>query len=143
MKKQVLKLTNIPEPTFLLVGISSHENDYRLSWAMNNQLNTKFTRIENYAIHDQKNGIRKEFSQYEYNNEELFIKHLLIANQGETGYLIPEFKNIDFFIVLLGEAEEDYLNQFLMKLKSVDIIHMAVSIEAGKLKSKSNLSFNI
>ena len=142
MKKHIIKLDNIPEDNYYLIGISSHENDYRISWAINNTLFFNFIKKNNYSIFDNKHGIKKEFSQYEYINEEIFIKHLLISNQGNLGYLIPELKNIDFFIVLLDKPDDTYANNLIQKLRQVDIISMAYLIDISTLKSKSNLVFN-
>ena len=142
MKKHAIKLNNIPEALFYLIGISSHENDYRISWAINNTLLFNFIKKDNYSFFDSKKGIKKEFSRYEYINEEIFVKHLLISNQGNLGFLIPELKNIDFFIALLDEPDETYAHNLVQKLKQVDIISLAYLVNVSTLKSKNNLVFN-
>jgi hypothetical protein len=45
MKKLNLRLNPGEEPGMVLIGISSHENDYRLVWAINNIMKFKFVRI--------------------------------------------------------------------------------------------------
>ena len=141
MKKKVIKLTDVPDASFSLVGISSHENDYRLSWAINKTLDINLIRTSNYFFTDQKNNIKKEFSQYEYNDEELLIKLLLVSNQSDSGYLLSELKNIDFFIVISGETDLHYINQLIQNLKKVDIISMATLIIPESVKSYKNLFF--
>lgn len=143
MKKTIIKLTDVPDASFELIGISSHENDYRLSWAINSQLNINFNRIDNFSVKDEKTQLRKEFSQYEYNDEEALIKLLLLSNRSENGYLLPELKNMDFFIVLLGETDKNYIQNFVKELQKVNIVSIATQIEISSLKSIKKMIFNL
>jgi hypothetical protein len=143
VKKKIIKLENIPTSPFHLIGISSHENDYRLSWALNQQAGTNFKRTVNYIIFNKKENTEQEFNQYECFDASGFPGMYLISNSSPTGYLLPELKNIDFFIVLLGKTNSLVQGEVLQKLKKVDIVSLAMLIDTEGLKSKNKLVFNI
>ena len=53
-KKKIHKLAFDFESDFKLIGIASHENDYRLSWAINKSLNIDFIKADDLLIHHPK-----------------------------------------------------------------------------------------
>lgn len=64
----------------------------------------------------------------------------LLANRSEGGLLIPEKKQIDFFLII-KEADESYYNEILLKLKKLPNILAVYAINPSELKSKNNLLF--
>ena len=141
MKKKTHKLSIKSEYDSILIGISSQENDYRICWAINQDLGTNFMKTENLQIFSQKFDVTQEFSLYIYENEESLNKFKLIANKCDNGYYIPELKNIDFLLQIFGEISDDYKNELIMKLKSIDIVTGVFVIYPEVLKSKNRLIF--
>lgn len=139
MKKKTHKLSLKSETDLVLIGISSPENDYRISWAINQDLGTNFTKTENLKVFNQKFNEDQEFSLYIYENEENLIKYHLIANKCENGYYIPELKNIDFFMQISGDISDDYKNDLVKKLKVIDVVKGVFIIDIDNLKSKNRL----
>ena len=99
-KKNVHKLSGEAETTVILIGISSHENDYRISWALNEHLGFRFTKSENYKVLNQRLKEFKEFSVYLYINNHDSNTYRLISNRCDDGFLIEELKNIDFLLLI-------------------------------------------
>lgn len=126
---------------FHLIGISSHENDYRLSWGINNQLGTSFTRADNLIIHNPRIGQDQEFSLSHYLDEETYIQYNLISNRCDDGFLLEEMTNIDFLLQLSGEMSGDDLTGLVNELKQIDMITTAFVIDVDGLKSKKRLLF--
>lgn len=141
MKKKVHKLILEPETGFKLIGISSHENDYRLSWALNKYLGYNFSKSENLLIQKPKHNIEQSFSVYIYNDEETFLQYQLIANNSENGFLIPELKNIDFFLKISGEYSDSIINKIVTKLKKIEIINTAFNLEDLSERNKKVFTF--
>lgn len=110
------------------MGISSHENDYRLSWAINNQLGFEFSQIPNLKIYNDKISEDQDFSMFSYNDESKFIKYYLISNTCENGFLLPEYKNIDFLLLVYGEVSDNDLELLVNKLKNIEIINLAFQV---------------
>jgi hypothetical protein len=129
------------EYSFHLIGISSHENDYRLSWGINNQLGISFVRTDNLVSYNQRIGQEQEFSLSQYLDEETCLQYNLISNRCDNGFLLEEMTNIDFLLQIVGEASEDDLSDIIHKLKEIDMITATFVINVDRLKSKKRLLF--
>jgi hypothetical protein len=139
LKKQTHKLSVKTEHGSVLIGISSHENDYRLSWAINKHLGTNLIKAENLVIYNEKFKVDQEFSLFVFEDEDRLIKYQLIANKCDNGYFIPELSNIDFFLQIHGEINNNYTGILLEKLKHIYIITAAFLIDPSSLKSRKRL----
>jgi hypothetical protein len=139
VKKKILKL-KIEEPVhFRLIGISSHENDYRLVWAINDKLKLQFTRIENLVIHRTKTGEDLEFSRYLFNDEDRYLKLFLISNHCPDRILFPEIKNFDFLLQIVGEINEAEVKEMVKKMKTVPVVSAVYILQPEKIKGIGNI----
>jgi hypothetical protein len=133
-KKKTLKLKIESKINFKVIGISSHENDYRLVWSINEKLRLQFLRIDNLVIHHQKLKEDLEFSRYLFDDSDRYVKYFLINNHNPDGYLFPELKNLDFLIQIIGEMNDTELKAFEKKLKTVDVVSTAFILQPEKIK---------
>jgi len=133
-KRTSLKLDISQEMDFKLIGISSHENDYRLVWAMNSSLKYNFLRSDNLMVHLPKSGQDLEFSKFIYVDEERLLSYLLISNRCPDGFLFPEIKNIDFLMQVIGELDSNAVELLLSTLKKIEIISGAYLIDYKNIK---------
>jgi hypothetical protein len=138
-KKQTLKLKIEPEVNYKLVGISSHENDYRLVWAVNNQLNLKFVRTDNLVVFDTKLKTDLEFSRFTYYDENLYLKYNLTSNRCPDGYLLPEMRTLDFILQITGEISAQDMEDLIGRLRKTDIISTAFVLSPEKIKKIEKL----
>jgi hypothetical protein len=136
--KKVHKLKVDLEFPFSVIGISSHENDYRLIWAINENLNMTFVKIENFRALDG-TGEENEFSRYLFENPDRYLSFYIISNRCDNGYLVPEYRMVDYFLFLKGDTEPDFPEKLARKLKQVGIISTAFPIEHKKIKSLKKL----
>jgi len=139
LKKTRLKYQ--PEWTFLLIGISSHENDYHLSWTINKEIGLKLIRVKDLIIPRVNENEDQHFSVFSYDQQDVHLLYNLISNTGENGFLIPEFKNIDFFLQIYGGSGETFEQQILENLKRIGIISACFIISPEQLKSPGKLLF--
>jgi hypothetical protein len=139
LKKKKHKLSVKTEHSSVLIGISSHENDYRLSWAINKYLGTNLIKANNLVVYNEKFKVDQEFSLFVFEDEDRLIKYQLIANKCDNGYFIPELSNIDFFLQIHGEINNKYTGTLLEKLKHIYIITAAFLIDPSSLKSRKRL----
>lgn len=126
---------------FLLFGLSSHENDYRLVWQMNQTFSFNFERINNHRIISKKNGKEIEFPMYSYDDEDTFYLYHLIVNKSDQGVLLEELKNIDYLIMIQGDFTEAFSNGFHNRLKKLELVQGVFKIDPSGLKNKENLVF--
>ncbi len=121
-KRNILKSAPV---TFTIIGISSHENDYRLSWSMNEQLGLDFARTA---------GLRtdkgEEFACFAHEGEDQIL--LLISNRCDNGFLLEKYKNLDFILKFESELSDSELFGWLGNLKKVPLVSAAFPIPFDK-----------
>jgi hypothetical protein len=137
--KNVHKLIFQPEQTIILLGISSHENDYRISWALNEYLGFHFTKTENHKVLNQRLKEFQEFSVYLYTEKEDSPIYRLLSNRCENGFLVEELKNIDFLLLIEEKEATISAVDLTAKIKSIPFVAAVFPIEWTTLKSKSKL----
>jgi hypothetical protein len=138
MKKKVHKLLVAGTNPFKLLGISSHENDYRLTWAANSKLGFRLIRSENITTGDD-NSEKLEFSVFKSTDDKKLHKMNLISNRCPNGFLINEMKNIDFFMQIFGDISQPCLDEIVSGLKSIDIVSAVFEIVPERRKKTWNL----
>jgi hypothetical protein len=138
MKKKVHKLAGSEGITYVLLGISSHENDYRLSWAINRQLGLDFRRTESLRVPDKKNidADPFEFSMFQYTSTDGIIKMNLISNRCPNGFFISKLKNIDFFLQIFGEDAVDMVDKLSKDLRSIDLVSTVFEVPWKNVNAK-------
>jgi hypothetical protein len=136
--KKVHKLKIDTRFPFLTIGISCHENDYRLIWAVNAKLNTAFVKIDDFNDYIT-TGAEKSFSRYFFEDADRYISFYILSNRCDNGYLVPEYRKVDYFLFLKGETEPGFAEAMVGKLKQVEIISTAFLIDIHSLKSARKL----
>ena len=64
-----------------------------------------------------------------------------IANKGSDGYLVPEMRKTDYFLMIKNYIDEDDVRTWYQSLNKIPEIVAAVKIEPKKIKSRENLLF--
>ena len=141
MKKKTHKLSVDIHSEFHVWGISSHENDYRLSWAINTNLNLNLSKSSNLEIVNTKTQEIQEFNVFMYNDEDSQCRYDLVSNRCHDGFLLPEYKNVDYFLIINGEIAEYELKIMFSRLKQIEIITLAFPISDLTSKSLGKLHF--
>lgn len=141
MKKKSHKLIYEPDYSFLLIGISSHENDYHISWLINLKLGLGLRKVRNLQIFNKKLGETQEFSIYSFENDERSLQYNLISNRCDNGFLIEEIKNIDYLLQILGDISEKDQEKIINTLKETEKISTSFIIDPTTLKSRQRLLF--
>lgn len=139
MKKRSHKLTVKPDYRFLLLGISSHENDYHLCWAMNQHLNFDLQKRADFVVFNTKLRENQSFSMFTWEDEEGLLTYYLLSNRCDNGFLIEEFRNIDFLLQVHGEIKKASRDKLLQSLNKIDVIITSFIIDPQTLKSRDRL----
>lgn len=124
---------------FVLIGISSHEKDYRICWVLNNKLGLNLIKTEPLEIKDKKQDELSHFSLFSFEQPDDFMEYFIIANRSEKGLLIPEQKHVDYFFIVRGEVEDDNVMEMIKLIKESNLVQTAFLIDVNSLKSKQNL----
>ena len=125
---------------FSLICIISSLKDYRLCWAINRALNIELAREEEeLKISNEKKRQEAYFNQFYYEDEINFLQYHLLANKSAGAFLLPEFKQVDYILMLRGDAAEEAEEDILQQLKSLAGIEALFATNPAELRSKENL----
>ena len=114
---------------FTLIGISSHENDYRLSWSFNEQFRLGFVRGNSFTT-----GDGKEFTCFSHLDD--YQKIMLVSNRCDNGFLLEKYKNLDFILKFDVPLDETEITDWLQNLKKASLISAAFVIPVNKQVSQ-------
>ena len=139
MKKAKLQIE--PAFDFELLGIVSPIREYRMAWLVNQELDLNLVKADDLEL-EFLNADKLEIAQYFLSLPHGFIqllKNKAINSTQQLAYLIPELKNLDYFLLVQDETEELDLINFVKKLSQNPLVQSIVRIDISKLKSKENL----
>jgi hypothetical protein len=139
MKKAKLQI----EPTFdfELLGIVSPIREYRMAWLVNQELELNLVKVDDLEL-EFLNSEKLEIAQYFLSLPHGFIqllKNKALNSAQQLAYLVPELKNLDYFLLVQDETEQMDLSNFMEKLSQNPLVQSIVRIDISKLKSKENL----
>lgn len=141
-KKHILDLDQQEDAEFELIGICTHQPDYRLVWALNKELGTRFTQMQTkFIVSDKKGEFLSEHDAYAYEDEVNRSKVLLLSNRAEgKKFLIPEQQSVDFFLIFLGNGISD-ASDMANRIKRVPGVIAVFVFDSSELESAQALEF--
>ena len=156
MQVYALGLDDFCEEEYSLIGIHTALEAYKLAYLLNKNLQTQFQKSEK-DLEFEKEKNKASFSTYNFSNLTYDFDWFLIANSFKTEnktaanelllttetktYLIPEKKKVDFFIKISGEIDVPFVANTIGKIKNIEQVITAYSIDKNTLKSKDFLIF--
>jgi len=126
---------------FVLIAITTSLKDYRICFLINKFLNFNFIKIPDLTVDIQQKGSPLMFSLYNYFWETTKTDLYFIANKGAEGYLIPEMRQADYFLLIKNHIAENDADGMVSALNKIPEIVTAVKIDPKKIKSRENLLF--
>jgi hypothetical protein len=126
---------------FVLIAVTTSLKDYRICYFINKSLNFNFTRAADLEVDINQADVPVFFSLFKYNWEASETDFYFIANKGSDGYLIPEMKKADYFLMIKNYIDETDLDALVSALNRIPEIVAAVKIDPKKIKSRENLLF--
>ena len=114
---------------FTVLAINSHIKAYKLCWNINNSMQLNFEKKNDHYINE---GLW--LSRYAYTSDD-GVEYDLLANRSKKGYLVPNQKSINFFLVVKNNYywEQDKPD-FMSKLRGISDVLLAFEVEKKKLK---------
>ena len=131
------------EPTFdfELLGLVSPVKDYKMAWLINRDLNLALVKSEDVKI-EFVSSPRLEISQYFLSLPHGYIqllKNKALNTTQQLAYLIPELRNLDYFLLVQDQTQQTSIATFVDHLTRNPFIQSVVRLDISKLKSKDNL----
>jgi hypothetical protein len=131
------------EPTFdfELLGLVSPVKDYKMAWLINRELDLNLVKSEDIQI-EFLSAPQLEISQYLLSLPHGFIqllKNKALNTSQQLAYLIPELRNLDYFLLVQDQTHQTSITTFVEHLSKNPFIQSVVRLDISKLKSKENL----
>jgi hypothetical protein len=126
---------------FVLIGITTSLKDYRVCYLINKHLGFNFAKIADLVVDPLPHTEPASFSFYQFQQKETENLFYFIANKGTEGFLIPEMKEVDYFLMIKNLLQEEETDKYTSLLNRIPEIVAAVKIDPKKIKSRGNLLF--
>ncbi|HVS91924.1 MAG TPA: IPExxxVDY family protein [Mucilaginibacter sp.] len=139
MNRKTLKLEI--DLDFVLIAITTSLKDYRVCYLINKYLNFNFTKVPDLEVDLIQDGIPVFFSLYKHHWESSDTDFYFITNKGSDGYLVPEMRKADHFVMIKNYIDDSDVEQMISKLNKIPEVVAAVKIDPKKIKSRENLLF--
>ena len=128
-------LEEIEEFDFSVLGVNSHEKAYKFCWILNKNLHKHFIKVKNHKG-DTNNG----FQRYSHRKKLGGVKYDVISNRSENGYLLNEYKTIDYFLVI--DPSTFYEENIIKSLTKIKEILFVFQLDLSKTKSAFEFILN-
>ena len=121
---------------FAVLAINSHIKAYKLCWNINSSMQLNFEKKNDHNI---KNDLW--FSRYTYISDD-GIEYDLLANRSKKGYLIPNQKSVNYFLVVKNDYWQQEKEEFMRKLKNLNDILLVFELDTNLIKHIDRFIFN-
>ncbi|NOY38077.1 MAG: IPExxxVDY family protein [Chlorobi bacterium] len=138
-KKKIIKLEGHNHDLFTIIGISSHEKGYTLTWALNNSMEMSFSRREDLEEIRPGNEETLHFPVFFFNDETRKISYFLIQNRSPEGFLVTEWPTFDFLLIIPELIESNLQKNLLSQLKKVPGIQAAFLMNPADISNPARL----
>ena len=132
-----LKLDSDPDPDVHLIAISSHVNDYRLCWSLNNSLGIVMERRRR-DMEGQGPEQQAYFSAFDHTEEPTQANFTLVSNHAPEGVLLIDQRQADYFLVVDRESLMRPLD-LLDRVRQADFVLAAFNLDIRNLKGAYKL----
>lgn len=125
-----------------LLGIMAPVKDYQFCWQLNNMLGVDFRINNELEIQLKKKERNYFFAVYEYHDPSTCLKHYLYNNQFDGGYLLPEFKHLDFLWLLKDDfVSSESLQLLVQSIRTVSGVQLVIELTNEKIRNREHLVF--
>ena len=157
-----LDIGDFDEIDYSLIAIHTSLEDYRLAYFINQKLHVNLNKSKKEIQIAVKEG-EAHFSRFHYYDKKKEISWDLIQNKNEVihqqkeenqslfssleleitkkVYMLPEFKQADYFLKIENSNENLSLSGILNTLNTIDNIATSYIVDTNKIRSKNNLIF--
>ena len=124
------------EADFSVLAINSHIKGYKLCWNINNSLQVNFEKQKDHNVQDE-----LWFARYMYICDD-GIEYNLLENRSKKGYLIPNEKSINYFLVVKNDYWQEDKAGFMKKLRDIEDVLLVFELNTALTKHIDRFIFN-
>ena len=124
------------EYDFEIIGVSSHEKDYRLAWSLNKSLGWRLVRIEDAVVEGKRSTTHHARFRWTHPVDQTVFT--LIDNKTPEGTFMPDMAQFDY-ILKIEQPSESTMEALFNELRETKLVLAFQLQNVDKLKFKSNL----
>jgi hypothetical protein len=124
------------EYDFEIIGVSSHEKDYRLAWSLNKSMGWRLVRIDDAVAEGKRSTTHHARFRWTHPVDQTVFT--LIDNKTPEGTFMPDLAQFDY-ILKIEQPAESVMEKLLVGLRQTDVVLAFQQQEVEKLKFKDNL----
>lgn len=129
-------LEQVDKVDFCVLAINSHSKGYKLCWNINKELQLNFEKIEDQIIDNE-----MIFSRY-FCTTNKGDEYNIVANRSKKGYLIPNKKSVNYFLIVNNKNWLAEKKEFISKLRENKEVLLVFELEVEKNKYINRFIFN-
>lgn len=148
---------------YALIAIHCSEEAYKMAFMLNQKLSLQLKR-RNVDLEFSNEGLEVTFPIFKFEDTPRYIEYYLVSNTCKsisailqpsgglfdieqnsetiTTHLLPEFKNVDFFLKIDAESGRLGIRNILASINELNQVISAYEIKPETVKSKNNLIFS-
>lgn len=130
-----------PDYDFKLIGIVCSLSGYQLGWLFNHSLGFSLGRDEDIEVHLPRKKETAFFEFFQFEDEDQRLNYYMLGNKSNGQLLVPEMKQVDYWLLIKGLFENLNEPRLLNKVKAISQVQTAFYVDIASLKSKGNLIF--
>jgi len=116
-----------------IIGLACAASDYRLLYFANKALGFCFEKRSDLPLYGKIDKLG-DFSFYHFYNDERRLNFYLFSNKNQSQVAIPDYKNLDYFLLIDDLIEANLMREILNKLRSIPVLQAAMTIPSANLK---------
>ena len=124
------------EIDFSVLAINSHIKAYKLCWNINKLLKLNFEKKKDHNIKEE-----LWFARYAYVCDDN-VEYTLLANRSKEGYLIPDQKSVNFFLLIKNDYLQQEKTEFINRLRDIKDILLVFELDTNAIKQIDRFIFN-
>ena len=124
------------EYDFEIIGVSSHEKDYRLAWSLNKSLGWRLVCIEDAVVEGKRSTTHHARFRWTHPVDQTVFT--LIDNKTPDGTFMPELIQFDY-LLKIEQPSESVMKKLQSGLRNTDFVLAFQRQEVDKLKHKDIL----
>lgn len=127
------------EIDFKIYGLVTAIQEFKLAHFLNSKLRLNLRRINDREIYDSKSKLFQHFKQYYFKDELDKNDYYLLKNKNLSSFCLPEFKIMDYLLLISGEKYDQNEKQLLNQLNQIKTVSSVMYIDAEKVKNVENI----
>ena len=125
-----------------LIGVVAPLKGYQFCGGLNETMRMRFRLSKDIGIELKKKIRDYFFDVYEYHEPTGSLSYFIYSNKSEGEFLLPEFKHLDYLLLMKGDSvSNEVLQQLISVIKVINGVQLVIELTNEKIKNKENLVF--